>query len=211
MEKTTTARKNPANINRRAFIGFTLFDAIHIICAVILMIHAYSTNPINSLLAAESGVEIVFSLLLVVLIACLAEHNEHHEYFHAMYTFAWLVAIASLLIPSTFSIPEIVAFDWTNRDESVLVTIAILVIILYLVIFVLLALTTFTSRKVRRWNHLIHISLILVLVTAVLKITFEIIFPIDNFETIVTIIKDLAPVAPVVISFSLWNNRNFQE
>ena len=58
---------------RNAYIGFSIFDIIHIVCSVLVLIYIYANDAVHPIVAAECCVEIVFSLLLIAFIAALAK------------------------------------------------------------------------------------------------------------------------------------------
>lgn len=204
--------KMPTTVNRRAFFGFTVFDAFHLICATILMILSYLESPIDALSAAECGAEIVFSFLLVAFIASLAEHNEHSRSFRPLYGFAWLTAVASLFVPLTFSIPEIVIHDYSELwMENAAIMLTVFAMIFYFAAFVLLFIASFFGRRSQFWSLMIYIAMILVLTGTTLKFASNFFFPESVAKLIVEAIKDLAPITPAVLGFTLWGDRGFNE
>ena len=210
MKNRITLFKKNTSMNTRAFVGFTVVDVIHVVCAVALLIYAYSSDPVLDLLAAQCGTEIVFSLLLVAFIASLAEHNEHHDSFHALYTFAWLTALASLLVPSSFSIPELSTVNWTNHSEALVVTLDIAYIVCILAAFVCTFITSFVSKRNKTWNRLIHVSMILVLISVPLEICSVLLVGEHQMTMVFESIKALAPIVPAVLSLTLWKNDEFR-
>ena len=211
MDNAIDPRNEFKSVNNRAFIGFTIFDVIHIVCAVILMVRAYQDSPIDAMLAAECGTEIVFSILLVAFIASLAEHNRHHETFHALYTVAWLVAVASLLVPISFLIPEFFTFTPTNGIEVALLVLELASLLLFFASMVLLFIAAMKPNKIVMWNRLIHWALIITMVGTAAQIVIDCLHPENALILVLDIIKDCAPLVPGILGFTLWTNPKFKE
>lgn len=204
------AFKKKTVINRRAFLGFTAFDIIHLVCAVSMMIFAYLQNPIKQMLAAECGTEIALSLLLVAFIKSLAEQNHHHDSFHALFTFAWLTAAASLFLPASFTIPEVFAVNWDDAREVAAINLNMFYLGVALIAFALLVVCSFMNNKrSKRWNVLIRIAMVLILVSVPLEIASKLIMPEEPFVAVFATIKALAPITPAILCFTLWKEPSF--
>ena len=197
-------------VPKRAYIGFTVFDAIHIICSLTMIVMGYLKRPINEMEIAEHSVVILFSLLLIFYIANLAEHNHDRKSFHGLYSFAWLVAVASLMVPSIFDFPLVAQGEW---EESVYVawTLGFVSVGLTLGIFVLMFIILGLNRKAKPWNHLIHIALTLILVLSAVLFVSEFFVEMDVVERAMSCIEDLAPVVPAVLGITMFGDRRFRE
>lgn len=145
-----TAWKAP----RRAYIGFTIFDAIHIICGIVLIVLGCRSNPIDAFAIAEHSVIILLSILLIAYIAALAKPSHDHDAFHGAYTYAWLVATAGIIVPSLFSIPYIAMGEW---EFSVYAAIGLEVaaLVVAAIIFAIFFLVLFNYRKQKFWRRAI--------------------------------------------------------
>lgn len=194
----------------RTYIGFTIFDVLHIVCAIVLLVFAVQKSPINEMEAAECNVEIIMSLLLIAFIASLAKFQANKELFHASYTFAWLCALASIMIPLSFSIPEIIYATWEGHKEIAATLVLIFALVLSFVAFAIFLVSLFFKKKPRYWNDVVHVALILVLVLSTLCVVEDFLLEERTpVERVFCCIKDLAPVVPAVLGLSLWKNRDF--
>ena len=195
---------------RNAYIGFSILDIIHIVCSVLVLIYIYANDAVHPIVAAECCVEIVFSLLLIAFIAALAKKSDH-ETFHALYTYSWLVAVASMLVPMTFAIPEIVAGNWADHYEAIGLTTSLVSMVLILISFLLLLATMFDWKNAVSWNKLIRVALVLVIVSSLAEFGMEFTLGKSNFELVVNCIKDLAPLVPAIMGLVLRSNAYFRE
>lgn len=194
----------PPSIMKRVTLGFAAFDIWHILTSLALLIYAYVTRPIDALLAAECGVEIVFALLLILFITTLVRHNDHGISFPMAYGFAWLVAVASLFVPLSFSIPEIIVSDWPE-EEVVGLVLTIVSIVLSFLCFVLVFLALPTNHRIIRWRRLITAAVVLIIVLVPVLIVHEFFVERSMFERVVSAIADVAPLIPAISALSfLW-------
>ena len=195
-------------VNERAFLGFTIFDIVHILCAVALLIFAFVYKPVDAVKVAESCTEIVMSLLLIAFIDALAKHDEYSKGFKRIYTFAWLVLVASLLIPATFMIPEFFEGQWPEPEVARYLTLLIIRLVLILSVFVVLMLTIFDHLHKIGWLRIMHIAMVLTILYSAFSLTIAF-FTIENVaEGIVEFIKETAPLVPSIIGLTLWRNRS---
>ena len=215
MEEEKNVEQQPQqkmwSIPRRGFIGFTIFDIIHIVCALALLIKVYASGSRDQLLAAECSVEIVFALLLVAFIDALAKHDTNVKVFRALYTFAWLTAVASLFLPMSFAIPRLVYFDSTDPVELAEFASDVIAMILTLSAFLLMLITMTGWKKATTWKKLMRVALILVICVSVAEFAMEFVGGHDTFNLIVECISDLAPMIPAIIGLTLIRNENFND
>ncbi len=193
----------------RTFIGFTIFDALHIICAVAKLVLAFNEPVVDEIIIAQCNVEIVLSLLLFAFIASLAKFQSNKELFHASYTYAWLCAFASVMVPLSFLIPRLLEATWEGHQEIAQYVLLIIALVLSLILFCVFLASLIFKKKSRRWTNIIRVALILVLVLPPLTLTLDILVGGQPFDVALECIKDLAPVFPAVIGLSLWGNRDF--
>lgn len=203
-------KPNRNSIYTRAFIGFTIFDFLHLSIAIALLVHAYLQRPMAAMAAAECMVEIVFSFLLMAFISALAHHKSNATTFHALYAYCWLVATASLLVPLTFAIPTLATGQWDALEESVALSSIIVSMSLAFVSFTLFLITLIFWEKRKRWNRIIVIALVAIMATATAQFCSEFFFGLDAWELSLECVKDLAPVPAAILGLTLTANKNFQ-
>lgn len=194
----------------RTFIGFSIFDFLHLTSAIAILVMALTKQPIDEIEAAQCNVEIVFSFLLIAFIASLAKFQANKELFHASYTFAWLCALASILIPLSFSIPEIIYAEWQGHQEIAAIVVLILALALSFVVFAMFMFSLVVRKHFTQWNSVIHVALILILILSGLCLAEDILLSHSPWQLVFEVVKDLAPCVPAVLGISLWKNRDFR-
>lgn len=201
-----TAWKAP----RRAYIGFTIFDAIHIICGIVLIVLGCRSNPIDAFAIAEHSVIILLSILLIAYIAALAKPSHDHDAFHGAYTYAWLVATAGIIVPSLFSIPYIAMGEW---EFSVYAAIGLEVaaLVVAAIIFAIFFLVLFNYRKQKFWRRAIWLPLSLIILLSILLFVSEFFVDVSVEERVFDCVEDLAPIIPAVLGFTMFRNKGFCE
>jgi len=185
-------------VSRRAYLGFTVFDLVHIACAITLIVFASNERPIDALEFAESLVEIIFSLLLMTFIAVLAKHNHNRQQFNTLYTFAWLVATASLLSSSVFFVPEILMGTW-SATEVLSLTLELVALTLGLVTFALTMVALLLSRNAAKWKRAMIAPLIAVMVFASAQCACNFALIKEVPILLVECVKDLVPFVPAIM------------
>ena len=112
---------------RIAFIGFSLFDVIHLTVAMIVLIYSYSQRPVLETGAFVSSVELCFVVLLSMFdISMIKRSNQKHAHMvRRNFGYCCLLASMAIFVPSTFLIPEIVHGDWSTREELPLLILGI--------------------------------------------------------------------------------------
>ena len=202
---------DPTNISRLAYIGFTIFDFIHLGSCGFLLYEAFRVRPINDLLASESIAEIVFAFLLIGFIAILAKNKANtRQTFHGIYSFAWLTAIASILVPATMRIPAIIQQDW-SAPGAFFKLFDIVPIVLSLTLFVLFMLSLIGWKNTRGWNWVMPICMVLVLLLAGFQFFTVFINGIEDLpEVIAECTKAIAPIPAAIIGLVLSDNLDFR-
>lgn len=114
--------------NRFNFFGFAIFDIIHIVVGIALyiffmVIHAEDAPNEYSLDLAECIVKVILAVVLIGFVDILAEKRNSSEPPARYFSFAWIVASASLLIPSMF---ELSFLPHVERNFAWHMTIAII-------------------------------------------------------------------------------------
>ena len=181
------------------FIGFTIFDIVHIAIGLYFFIVGILYAPENHLEIAESIMEVVLSITLIVFIHGLADTGVREASFAKSYSFAWLMASASLLTPCLFKIVEM---DVVGTPGYIINLILIAVnVLLYLVFFI----SIFARKNHVLWRALVFIGIILgalsSIVAIVLTINNVIITPISGFDSGLVFTLQIAKhLAPLVLS-----------
>ncbi|MCR5079128.1 MAG: hypothetical protein K6B65_04360 [Bacilli bacterium] len=174
------------------FLGFTFFDIIHILLGLYFFITLLVKSPSAHLEVAESAMEVVLSVTLIVFIHGLADTSIRGKSFIKSYSFAWLMASASLLTPCLFKVVE-----WDVKDmEGLIANIFLLAIngVLYFSFFFALLL----KKQRFVWRILVLVGIICGFLSSAASITCFVIDPLTWNEEpiqdiILTIIKHLAP------------------
>lgn len=96
------------------FLGFTIFDGIHSLALVtlILLFFEESSETRNDEIAYQI-VELIFAAVLVAFVDALAEKDSNadlHE-IRNYYTFAWIIVAAAILVPNCIPFPHRLAGD----------------------------------------------------------------------------------------------------
>jgi len=194
---------------RRAYIGFSVFDIIHVASSIFLIVHCYNQPVIDVVHIAESTITIVFSLLLIAFIAVLAKRELNPKMFHSFYSFAWLVASASLLVYPAFSFPEALVGGY-EESEAVALTLSAINALFALGVFLFFGATLFVSQQSRRWNAFIHIGTVLACVLATSLFVTEFFIKMEPVERVFECAEDVALLVPAIIGISMFNNPAFR-
>ena len=194
---------------RRAYIGFSVFDIIHVASSIFLIVHCYNQPIIDVVQIAESTIIIVFSMLLMAFIAVLAKRELNPKMFHSFYSFAWLVASASLLVYPAFSFPEAIVGGY-EESEAVALTLSAINAMFALGVFLFFGATLFVSQQSRRWNAFIHIGTVLACVLATSLFVTEFFIKMEPVERVFECAEDVALLVPAIIGISMFNNPAFR-
>lgn len=189
------------------FLGFTLFDILHIIFGItFIIIYSIQKNgaseeevaDLNQAIAYE-GIELIFAIILIAFvdgIADIAREREHVglQAITSFYLFAWLVVAGALLTPEIIVFPEKVNEEVTLANifyflEFSLEAFAILCFVL----------TVFFPRKGKIWGTLIAIGGIAIGLSIPCAIAQDYL-PYEGYISILETISQSAPIAPVVFS-----------
>ncbi len=153
MEENEIAEIKDSNFRyvRWFLFGFAGFDIIHLVCAVTLLIFAYAKKPIEDMEAAECMVEIVFSILLMCFINAMQHHHKKVDLPQVTYTLGYLTASASLFVPLSFSLPEIIEGDW-DGSRPIALTLVGICFIIALLCFLSFFFALIFSGKAKVWR-----------------------------------------------------------
>lgn len=195
---------------KRIHIGFAIFDAVHIVCAIVLLILAFEEPMLNSLAIAECNVEIGFSLLLIVFIASLVEHTTNKAMFRSAYNFAWLTAMGSVMIPLSFSLPVIVTSAWSTTREVITLTLDVAAMLICFLSFLMFLFSIINSHNIRRWRLAISFAMFASFPLAAICFAEDLMLDYTPAALAFELIKDLAPLAPAILGLTLWNSEVFK-
>lgn len=189
------------------FLGFTLFDVLHIIFGItFIIIYSIQKNgaseeeiaDLNQAIAYE-GIELIFAIILIAFvdgIADIAREREHVglQAITSFYLFAWLVVAGALFTPEIIVFPEKVHEEINAANvfyflEFSLEAFAILSFLL----------TVFFPRKGKMWGILIGIGVISIGLSIPCAIAQDYL-PFEGYISILETISQSAPIAPVVFS-----------
>lgn len=198
---------------RYNFLGFTIFDLIHIIFAItFIIIYSLQKNgaseeeihDLNQAIAYE-GIELIFAIILIAFVDGIADIAKEKETMGlqaitSFYLFAWLVVAGALLTPEIIQFPErIFEEESLNRVfyflEFGFLAFAILCFLL----------TVFFPRKGKAWITLVSIGVIAIGLSLPCSIAQDY-TPYEGYISILETLSQLAPLAPVV--FSLISYRD---
>ncbi len=197
-------------VSRRAYIGFTIFDIIHVICSVTMLVIACIRTPIDELVVAECNVEIIFALLLVTFITALAKPDKHHESFHGLYTFAWLVALASIFTPASFMIPYIIVMSWSGIEAVSIAFEGLSILLCFASALAMFLAIRFSTNSVH-WKKAIRIGLILTLIFTTVAFVTVFLVRKEPWEIAIEGVKSLAPLPPAILGLTLSRNSHFTD
>ena len=195
--------KNPLHRYIQFFLtGFAVFDIIHLVCAITLLIIAYAERPINAMEGAECLVEIVFSILLICFINAMQHHHKYLEHPQMTYTLGYLTASASLFVPLSFSLPEIIEGEWSGSFQIAASLITACIAIAFLC-FLFFFLALVFSRNPGLWRAFVIAGLCAMIVLVPIQFAME--FYTKEQAVILTfhLIKSVAPLAFAPLGISL--------
>ena len=182
------------------FLGFAIFDIIHIVMALCVFATLFA-NQANSLMdLVEAIVEIILSVTLIGFIHALAEDRHSEEQPAKYISYAWLLAISSLLIPSAI---EVTHFFIEGEEWTVFATIDFAVLILELITYLAFFVSMFFLRYSRFWKILCYLGMILFALCGLLEIFYYIfldLFPMGTPGILLFIFQLIKNIAPFILA-----------
>lgn len=178
-------------------LGFSLFDAAHILIGVYFFERAFRERGETFLYSvAESATEIICSILLLCFILVIADRNLQKEEEHHYYTFAWLIASVSMLLPKIFQFTKDMDEGLMTKAVGIL---SIVEIRLSLFAFLMFIASLFAPRENKNWGILMLLAAIaffllvtVSLATSILEAPLK-----DGWWLAGSIIIAIAPIFPV--------------
>lgn len=194
-------------------VGFLLYDLLHIIGAVIILIALFlgdAKDVANNLVSEAKFVstftaevsEIVLGLLLMCFVAFIIR-NVDIKIERIAYTFAFVIASLALILPSLSNIVDIVTYMLGGHDAHIEFILSLLQMLLPLFAMLSFALSLFKVRaNAKLWAIFLLVGMGFMLLSSVTEI-IGIIVSLNNgeeFELIMIIetISLLAPFLPVI-------------
>lgn len=184
--------------NRYNFFGFAIFDFIHIIVGIALYVILMLHKRHHLLELAECIVEVIISVILIGFVDVLAEGKDSEEAPRRYFSFAWIVASSSLLIPSLFNISILTEVEGLGLSEGMSLA--------NIVIEVVMFASFFASLLIKKTSALYKICLYTGMLLFAISGAIELIVlfvehPVENAWDIVEIILETAKnIAPFILS-----------
>ncbi len=194
MIDATPENPQPKNPYIRSFLlAFAAFDIIHLLCAIVLIVIAYTSRPISAMEAAECMVEIVLSILLICFINAMQHHHKYLDHPQITYTLGYLTASASLFVPLSFSLPEVIEGDWTGSYVTAMILVVSCLIIAFLA-FLSFFLSLISVHSGNIWRLLVIIGLCMMIILVPVQFAME--FFIQESPVVLTfhLLKAFAPM-----------------
>ncbi len=189
------------------FLGFTIFDALHIFFAIVFIIiyslqkngaSSAETAVLNQEIAYE-GIELIFAIILIAFVDGIAEMAKEKEHIglHAIstfYLFAWLVVDGALLTPELIVFPQRIFEPISARNVFYFLEFALL----SMALLCFLA-TVFFSKRGKIWGVLMVIGIVAIGLSIPCSIAQDYL-PYDGYVSVLETISQSAPLAPVIFS-----------
>lgn len=197
-KKYNEALEEQAHYN---FLGFTIYDVVHILFGLYFLVFYILREPENHFEIAECIVEIVISVTLIGFIHAIAV-SEHGDAMNRTYTYAWLLACVSLLIPALFKGVSLIG---TEIDAKGIVTLAGLVVCVLM--FAAFFTSLFVVKKRSLWMALLYLGMVFFGLSAILEFVGQFLqtFPATLLEMInfgLLLIKYAVPLVPVILGIT---------
>lgn len=203
MKQETEAeiQKEIAQERKYDLLGFTIFDALHISFGIVFIIIALINKGEDYLTTIGCELlELIFAVILIGFIDLLAEKNQNHGQNDRYYTFAWLVAAASLLANVAMKLPlKLLEEDVTLRIVFIFQT--VFTFLGFLFFFIGL----FSVMGSKKWTILIFTGVIMIGFSLPFSIWASIIET-DGYMTVLESIASFAPLAPTFFAILSFHN-----
>lgn len=157
------------------FVGFAIFDIIHIITAVVIYILLLSTAEGSHLQYAECIVEIVLSVTLIGFVHALAEDKKNEGAPAKFISYAWLLAVSSMLIPTLFKFAGLFVDELDFADVLDIVS-----LVLGLATYGCFFASLFIANESNAWKLLCYIGILLFILGSVAGVMH--LFVVDHFS-----------------------------
>ncbi|MDD5884832.1 MAG: hypothetical protein PUC66_02185 [Erysipelotrichaceae bacterium] len=186
------------------FLGFTIFDVIHSLALVILiLLFLEEPSETRNNEIAYQIVELIFAAVLIAFVDALAEKDSNadlHE-IRNYYTFAWIIVTAAILVPNCIPFPNRLAGNVTTID-----TLFFFKLGFAFLGFVCILSTMLMDHHLKLWKTFLLIGILCIDLSIPFAIA-EQYFPYHGAISVLETITALAPLAPTV--FALLSFRRF--
>ncbi len=201
------------------FLGFTIFDVLHIIFGVtFIIIYSLQKNgasedeidKLNDSIAYE-GIELIFALILIAFvdgIADMAKEKEHVglQAISTFYLFAWLVVGGALITPELIALPAKLHESFSAYNLFYFMEFGLLGLALFFFLI-----TVFFPKKGKTWGILMAIGIICIGLSIPCSIAQDYL-PFEGYISVLETLSQTAPLAPVIFSLiSQHDVRNLRK
>lgn len=188
-----------------SFFGFTVFDIGHIILSVFMLIWALSTRGEGyEEDIAEAIILLVFAALLFSFVDGLVERHISVKSFRRFYSYAFLCATASLLVPLAIAFPKAVQFQRSVFVWDLMEMIAFFTTTTALVFFFV---SLFFRADHANWRFTVLVGIVFFFIYVPLMVIVAIVREPFGWMTIVRIIHFSLPAIPGIIGVTRMARR----
>ncbi len=190
------------------FLGFTIFDILHIVFGVTFIIiyslekagaSAERIDELNDSIAYE-GIELIFALILIAFVdgvADMAKEKEHVgiQAISTLYLFAWLVVGGALITPELIALPQKLHESLNLYNIFYFLEFSFLGLSLFFFLI-----TVFFPKKGKTWNILMIFGIVCIGLSIPCSIAQDYL-PYEGYLSVLETLSQIAPLAPVIFSF----------
>ena len=180
------------------FIGFAIFDIVHILIGIYFFIFILLNERANLLGIAEAALEVVVSITLIAFVKAIGD-KQNNSATNRLYIYAWLLASVSLLVPSLCG-----AISYFHRDITPSLYVDIVILVFEGVMYSFFFVSLFLSNHQTIWKILLYLGMFAFGLSGILEnvnLFVESAFSNQGHELINTyleFIKNLVTVVPAV-------------
>lgn len=199
-------------------LGFAIYDFIHIFAAIAFIIMIITGRDVTldsgevqadlAIELADEFTELILSFLLIFFVIFIFRSKTQKTQM-SYYTFAWLIASLSLLIPATFEIPALYIYHHGATYNAGIYVLRNFNLYLPLLAFFAFIFALFSVHDAKRWTIALTcgiIAMLLFCVSSTVVYVFEQvaagIYFAHPFQALLRHIFMLAPIVPAVFTFS---------
>lgn len=180
-----------------SFLGFSIYDLVHLVCSSILLGFAYAHKEGDWFIeVAKSSAEIAFSLLLVAFtISMVRQRGEGEDgSVDKAYHFAWLTATAGQSLSASCLIPYLLVSSASEEIKDVEFTCFTSSIVLVIAAFICFFVALMLARKTKAKHVMSIIGMALIFLSIPLFVTGDCFYNHGPVERVLEIIIDIAPI-----------------
>ena len=181
------------------FLGFTIYDFIHLLCSTSIMITAFVHQDAEwTLEVTKASSEIAFSLLLMAFIISMVKTSYDEQVKRRAYSFAWLTASAGTSLSGFFMVPYVLTESQLRSIFDVELGCFLAAAILTMAAFVLFFVGLFISPGKLAKHIVMCIGMALMLAAVPASVIGECLFHEDPLHLTLAISVSVAPVFMIV-------------